>query len=447
MNPAQETPTQLPPAGPVRTRRSGRWILVSVIGLATAVGLVTWYTTSLGKPAGAATGARGGRANDPSRPIPVAVQPVVSQSFERTLTALGTVTARATVTVKVLVDGQLTTVAFTEGQLVRAGDLLAQVDPRPFEAVLANAKAALERDDAQLQNSLLDLERYRNLSAEDSIPKQQLDTQQALVRQLHGTVNADRAQIETAQLNLTYSHVTAPVSGRVGLRQVDVGNVVHASDTTGLVVITEVQPIDVVFPIPQDALPDVLRRMHAGARLAVDAVDRDGHTVLAGGTLSSTDNMIDTTTGTVKLKAAFPNRDLTLFPNQFVNARLHLETIPNTLTIPAAAVQRGAPGYYVYLVQKDGTVTMRTPKLGLTEGDQVQVLDGLALNDRVVVDGTDKLREGARVEVIDANARKAGPPRGGNGAPGRRHGADGPAGAAAPGAKGGDVAGAAPRQP
>lgn len=383
------------------------------IGLVAFVAVVVvWKFQSSDGGAAAASGtaggsARAGRGADAARPVSVAAMPVTAQALDHTLTALGTVTARATVTVKVLVDGQLVRVAFTEGQMVQAGDVLAQVDPRPFEAALANAKAALQRDDAQLQDAILDQNRYRNLSAEDSIPKQQLDTQDALVGQLKGTVAADRAQIDTAQLNLTYSHVTAPVSGRVGLRQVDVGNVVHAADTTGLAVITEVQPIDIVFPIPQDALPDVLRRLRAGAQLKVDAYDRDGHTLLGSGHLASVDNLIDTTTGTVKLKAAFPNRDLALFPNQFVNVQLHLETIPGALAIPTAAVQRGAPGYYVYLVQADGTVTMRAPKLGITQGDLVQVLDGLALNDKVVVDGTDKLREGSKVEVIDPAARAA----------------------------------------
>jgi len=391
----------LPPGDGTSARRPGRrrlYLALTVTALLVVGASVVWLTSGFG------AGARAKRGADSSQPIPVAVQPVTTQPFEHTLTELGTVTARSTVTVRVLVDGQLDKVAFTEGQLVHAGDLLAQIDPRPYEAALANAKAQLERDDAQLQNALLDQERYRGLSAEDSIPKQQLDTQEALVRQLKGTVNSDRAQVETAQLNLTYTRVTAPVNGRVGLRQVDAGNMVHAADATGLVMLTEVQPIDVVFPIPQDNLPDVSRRMRSGEVLAVDAYDRDGHTLLASGQLRSIDSQIDTTTGTVKLKAAFTNRDLALFPNQFVNVRLHLETIANALTIPSAAVQRGAPGYYVYLIQADGTVTMRAPKLGITEGDRVQVIDGLALNDRVVVDGTDKLREGAKVEVIETKA-------------------------------------------
>jgi len=361
-----------------------------------------------GANAAPGAGAKGGKGAAGDRPIPVAAATATVQPLEHTLTVLGTVTARSTVTVRAQVDGQLTKVAFSEGQLVHAGDLLAQIDERPFEAALANARANLERDDAQLQNALVDQARYRGLSAEDSIPKQQLDTQEALVRQLKGTVNSDRAQIQTAELNVAYSHITAPVSGRVGLRQVDAGNIVHASDTTGIVVITEIQPIDVVFPVPQDALQEILQRTRRGARLAVDAFDRDGRTLLGRGELRSIDNLIDTTTGTVKLKGSFANEQRLLFPNQFVNVRLHLETIADALTIPTAAVQRGAPGNYVYLVQADGTATMRVPKLGITEGDRVQVLEGLARNDTVVIDGTDKLREGARVEVIDASARTAG---------------------------------------
>jgi len=374
--------------------------------------------------AGADSGVKG-RAGADARPIPVAAAGATVGPLDHTLTVLGTVVARSTVTVRTQVDGQLTQVAFVEGQFVKAGDLLAQIDVRPYEAALANAKANLERDDAQLQNALVDEARYRQLMAEDSIPKQQFDTQEALVRQLKGTVNSDRAQIQTAELNLAYTHVTAPVSGRVGLRQVDAGNVVHASDANGLVVLTEVQPIDVVFPVPQDALQGILQRTRGGAQLQIEALDRDGRTVLGTGTLRSIDNLIDTTTGTVKLKGAFANQQLQLFPNQFVNVRLRLETIPDALTVPTAAVQRGAPGNYVYLVQADGTVTMRVPKLGFTEGDRVQVLDGLAAGDRVVTDGTDKLREGARVEILApaAGATARGGSGGNGGGHGHKHGA------------------------
>jgi len=415
MNPVDPTSHPLSPAAR-RAPRIWFWVFAVLIALALVFGAVSWLRPAAGTTAdpppasaGAAAAPQAARAKggaDAARPIPVAVQPAVKQAFEHTLTALATVTPRANVTVKVQVDGQLQQVLFREGQLVHVGDQLAQIDPRPYQAALANARAQLERDDAQLQGALLDRERYRALSAEDSIPRQQLDTQEALVRQLQGTVNADKAQIQTAELNLNYTRVVAPVSGRVGLRLVDVGNIVHAADATGLVVVTQVQPIDVIFPIPQDALPGVLRHMRDGTPMVVDAFDRDGRTMLATGRLASIDNLIDTTTGTVKLKAEFANRDLTLFPNQFVNARLHLETLPGTLTIPTAAVQRGAPGLFVYVAQADGTVAVRTPSLGLTEGDRVQVIDGLAVNDQVVVDGTDKLRDGAKIEVIDPEAQK-----------------------------------------
>jgi len=391
-----------------------RWLTFGVVALVAVGALVYWNPFGWG--ASASTGAA--KRPDGSRPMPVAVAAVTAGPLDHTLTALGTAVARSTVTVRAQVDGKLSRVAFTEGQFVRAGDLLAQIDPRPFEAALASARANLERDDAQLQNALVDLERYRGLSAEDSIPKQQLDTQEALVRQLKGTVNSDRAQIQAAELNLEYTHVTAPVSGRVGLRQVDAGNIVHAADTTGFVVITEVQPIDVVFPVPQDAVQDVVQRMAKGGAMVAEAYGRDGRTLLSTGRLASVDNLIDTTTGTVKLKARFANADLALFPNQFVNVRLHLETLPDALTIPAAAVQRGAPGNYVYLVQADDTVTMRVPKLGITEGDRVQVIDGLAKGDTVVTDGTDKLREGAKIDRIAPGARADAKPGAASGAAG-----------------------------
>lgn len=355
-----------------------------------------------------AGGGRGGRGGDTGRPVPVSAQPVTRvPDFEITLSALGTVMARSTVAVHVRVDGELTKVLFREGQLVRAGDLLAQIDPRPFQVVLDNATGTLERDKAQLANAEVDLARYKGLIADDSIPKQQYDSQVALVQQDKALVAADQAQVDSARLQLSFTQVTAPVSGRVGLRQVDAGNMVHASDTSGLVVITEVQPIDVVFPLPQDRLPALRRRMTTGARLQVDAYEGDQKTLIATGVLLSTDNQIDTTTGTIKLKAEFPNRDSALFPNQFVNVRLHLDRVDNALTMPTAAVQRGAPGVYAYLVQDDNTVTIRPLKLGAFEGDRVQVLDGLQAQQKVVTDGVDKLREGAAVTLIDAAASSA----------------------------------------
>jgi multidrug efflux system membrane fusion protein len=399
----RDTATQSPkPAGWLR-----RWWPAVVLGVLVLCA-ATWRLTK-DQPA-AADSAKGARAGDASnRPIPVAAQlAAIQPDFEVTLSALGTVTARNTVTLHVRVDGELVQVAFREGQMVHVGDLLAVIDPRPFQVALESAQATLEKDKAQLANAEVDLERYRALIADDSIPKQQYDSQVALVAQDKALVLADQAAVDNAKLNLSFTHVVSPINGRVGLRQVDLGNVVHASDANGLVVITQVQPIDIVFPIPQERLPAVQRRIAAGGRMQVDAYDSDGQTLLSTGTLLTTDNQIDTTTGTVKLKAEFANHDSTLFPNQFVNVHLHLDRIDNALTIPSAAVQRGAPGLYAYVVKADNTVQIRPLKLGPTEGDRVQVLDGLAANERVVVDGVDKLREGASVELIVPATRGAG---------------------------------------
>ena len=386
-----------------------RFWWVPAIAVLALLSAATWRLTkdtSATAPAAAAKGA--GRGQDANRPVPVTTQPAAIQpNFEVLLSALGTVTARNTVTVHARVDGELMQVAFREGQMVHAGDLLAVIDPRPYQVALDNAAATLEKDKAQLANAQVDLDRYRGLIADDSIPKQQYDSQVALVQQDKALVLADQAQVDNAKLNLSFTHVASPINGRVGLRQVDLGNMVHAADTNGMVVITQVQPVDIVFPLPQERLPAVQRRIASGAKLQVDAYDSDGKTLLSTGTLLTTDNQIDTTTGTVKLKAEFINKDGVLFPNQFVNVRLHLDKIDDALTIPSAAVQRGAPGLYVYVVKADNTVQIKPLKTGPTEGDRVQILDGLAVNDRVVVDGVDKLREGAPVEVIDPSARAA----------------------------------------
>ncbi|HLN24066.1 MAG TPA: MdtA/MuxA family multidrug efflux RND transporter periplasmic adaptor subunit [Patescibacteria group bacterium] len=340
-------------------------------------------------------------------PVPVVAATAQKGDIAITLNALGTVTPLATVTVKTQISGQLTQIAFHEGQTVHAGDFLAQIDPRPYELSLAQYQGQLLRDQALLREAQLDLERYRTLVAQDSIAKQQLTTQESLVQQYQGTIATDMAQINGAKLNLTYCHIVAPVEGRVGLRMVDQGNYVQTSDANGLVVITQLHPITVIFTLPEDNLPVILKRLHGGATLSVAAYDRSQGMLLATGTLKTLDNEIDTTTGTVKLRAEFDNEDESLFPNQFVNAQLLVDTLHDATIIPTAAIQRGAPGTFVYQVAADNTVTVRPVKLGPTSGEKVAILSGLDVGDMVVVDGADKLREGSQVTLPTAPAKDA----------------------------------------
>jgi len=436
-----------------------RWIgwLVVVLLVIAAAGAWYWWRSSTPPPAAdgnvAAPTKRGARFDPTKSVVPVALATARNVDMPVRISALGTVTARSTVTVKARVDGLLERVNFREGQLVKAGQVLAQIDAKPFEVQLQQAQGQLERDRAQLQNAQNDLQRYRALLAQDSIAAQQVDNQEALVRQYAATLLSDQAAVDSARLSLSYTKITAPSTGRVGLRQVDAGNMIHASDTNGLVVITEIDPIAVIFPVPQDRLPQVMAQLGAGAQLAVDAYDREGRVKLVSGTLVTADNVIDTTTGTVKLKAEFPNKDAVLFPNQFVNARLLVETQKGAIAVPTSAIQRGAPGTFVYVIKDDNTVTVRAVKTGAVDGELTAITDGLTTGEKVVADGADKLREGARVEPIDRSAATPARREGaGNGAAGagerkkggrrQREGAESdatpPAGAApGAGAKGG----------
>jgi multidrug efflux system membrane fusion protein len=392
-------------------RRRWLWWVGAVVLIIAAVLAWWWWRGSTPVPPAegdiAAPAKRGARFDPTKSIVPVAVGTARNIDMPVRIGALGTVTARSTVTVKARVDGLLEKVLFREGQLVKAGQVLAQIDPKPFEVQLQQAQGQLQRDRAQLVNAQNDLQRYRNLLAQDSIAAQQVDNQAALVRQYEATLLTDQAAVDSARLNLSYTKITAPSNGRVGLRQVDAGNMIRAADTNGLVVITEIDPIAVIFPIPQDRLPQVMAQLQAGAQLGVDAYDREGRIKLASGTLVTADNVIDTTTGTIKLKAEFPNKDAQLFPNQFVNARLLVETLKSAIAVPTSAIQRGAPGTFVYVIKDDNTVTVRPVKTGTVDGEMTAITEGLAAGEKVVSDGGDKLREGARVEPIDRSATPA----------------------------------------
>jgi multidrug efflux system membrane fusion protein len=328
--------------------------------------------------------------------MPVGVATAKTGDIGIDLDALGTATPLRTVAVRSQVNGLLQSVNFKEGQEVKQGDVLAQVDPRPFQAALVQAQGTRARDAALLANARADLKRYQNVAPQGMIPEETLATQKALVAQYEGTLKSDQGQIDTAQLNLGYARIVAPIDGRVGLRAVDAGNTITTSDT--LVTITQLKPIDVLFTIPEDNLPELLKHMN-DASLKVDALSRDKTTQLASGTLASLDNQIDTATGTVKAKAEFANADESLFPNQFVNVRVHLTTLTGATIVPSAALQRGADGMYVFVVNTDRTVTQRTVKTGSSQGQNIAVTDGLKPGDIVVTDGADNLRDGSRVEL------------------------------------------------
>jgi multidrug efflux system membrane fusion protein len=387
-----------------RKRHLWRWLLF--IALSAGAWFcrsywMPWVTSALGRS----------NSNGPSakvqRPVPVRTATVVKRDLDLYLNGLGTVTAFKTVTLKSRVDGELIKVAFIEGQMVKEGDLLAEIDPRPFEAQLEQAEGTLAKDEATLDLARLNLERVKELRKKNSIAQQQVDEQVAAVQQMEGTVQTDTGLVANARLQLKYCRIVAPVTGRIGLRLVDQGNIVHANDVMGMAVITQLQPIAVVFPISQDEIPRVQKQTNAERTLTVEAFDRGFNTKLATGKLYAIDNQVDATTGTVKLKAVFDNEDNMLFPNQFVNARLLVDTRHDAVVVPSAAVQRGPNGTFVYVVMADDKVHMQTVVTGAAEGAETAIATGLVPGDIVVTDGIDKLKEGSEITTQEKEREKA----------------------------------------
>jgi multidrug efflux system membrane fusion protein len=389
-----------PARGPPGFIREHRVALLVFAVAAVLLAVIVLFVRHRSQAAATAPGAGRGGQNGP---VAVAVATVTPGDIQIRIPALGTVTTLANVTVRTQITGTLQKILFTEGQLVRSGDVLAQIDPRPYEAALQTAQGNLRRDQSLLANARLDLKRYEGLVKEDSIAAQQLDTQRALVDQYVGSIESDEGQVKTAQVNLAYTRIVSPVSGRVGIRQVDQGNYVTPGDTNGIVVVNQVQPISVIFSVPEDNVPALLKKVRQGAAMKVEAYDPPAAVKLAEGKLSTIDNAIDTTTGTVKLRAQFENTDGSLFPNQFVNVSLLLDLLQNQLIMPNAAVRRGAPNgvvsTFVYLVNADQTVAVRPVTLGTVDGERVAVASGVAAGDVVVTEGGDRLRDGAPVQL------------------------------------------------
>src|SRR5437016_10269009 len=402
--------------------KSRRWLWFLVLS---AIALGGWYyrnSRSAGSSAdaaapGAPSKSKGGFSAG-SMVVPVVVATAQRGDLPVYFNGLGTVTAFNTVTVRSRVDGQIISVAFKEGQYVHEGDLLVQIDPRPFQVQLEQAEGQLAKDQAQRKDAEVNLGRYQLLFKEGVIPQQQLDTQAALVGQFDGSIKSDQSQVDNAKLQLTYCRITAPINGRVGLRLVDPGNIVHANDTNGLVVITQLQPIAVLFSLPQDELPQVSAKLRAGIQLTVDAYDRDDTLKIATGKLLTMDNEIDPTTGTYKLKAVFSNADNALFPNQFVNMHLLVDTKHNLTILPTAAIQRGPQGTYVYAVGSDNIVKIHPVTLAQSTGNRVGLSDGLNAGELVVIDGQDKLQDGSRVAPTIASGNNGGAQASTNATPG-----------------------------
>lgn len=408
----QETLTASPVTKSPKAKSSGlRWLWLLVVVL---LGAGAWYlwpragsTTTTSRSAPSKAGKKGG-----SGATPVVAAKARKGDIGVYITGLGSVTPIYTVTVKSRVDGQLMQVHYHEGDLVHAGDLLVEIDPRPFQVQLEQAEGQLIKDQATLDNARVDLDRYQKLLAQNAIPEQQLATQKATVVQAEGVVKTDQGQIDSAKLSLVYCNIRAPITGRVGLRLVDPGNIVHATDTNGLVVITQIQPISVIFTVPEDELPVVLRKLAAGQHLRADAYDRANVTKIGAGTLATVDNQIDPTTGSLRLRANFDNTANQLFPNQFVNVRLLVQEERGVTLVPTAVIQRTTSTTYVYVVKDDNTVTVRQLTEGVTEGDSTEVTSGIAPGDVVVMTGVDKLQEGAKVTVQLADDQSGGRPGG-----------------------------------
>jgi multidrug efflux system membrane fusion protein len=397
-----------------QTRRRGwlRWLIVLVLAV-----IAAWLLYRLfAAPAPAA------RATPPQT---VGVAKAETADMDVTEQGLGTVTPLATITVKTQINGLLQSLGFNEGQIVQRGQFLAQIDPRPYQAALDQAEGALRRDQALLAQARRDDERYEKLNRQDSISRQQAEDQLFLVHQDEGLVASDQGTAEAQRVNLIYCHITAPVTGRVGLRQVDAGNYVQTSDTNGLVVVTQLQPISVIFTLPEDDLPAIMAQLRAGVTLGVTLFDRANTTQIATGTLETVDNVIDTTTGTVKLRAIFANADTALFPSQFVNATLLVSTVKGAVTVPNAAIQTGAPGSFAYVVGADSKVSVRKLRLGVADASRTQIISGLQAGETVVVDGVDRLRDGARVTLPGAAPKAGTGSTGGTGGTGRTGGAGG----------------------